>query len=304
MTLSETSVKLGVKETYKLTAQVTPSGSASKLRYKTSNKKIATVDSKTGKITAKKKGTATISATLDGKVMAKCKVTVKKAPGKVTLSKSKVTVKAGNTYKLKAKIPSGTYTSKYKWSSSNKKVATVDANGVVTGVKKGTAKITIKTGNGKKATCKVTVKGTAITASKNLMDYIGKGLKASASMLGWTTKGETSDSVLYSKGGCSIDGQGQLYFDTAKVNFVSISDNSEYNINGIKWGIQFQSALRQMEDTGWTLIEGENEGDTVTYTWGSQILEYDIYQYQKGKVGITVYGQAGKVVDISAYTIN
>ena len=45
-----------------------------------------------------------------------------------------------------------------KWSSSNKKVATVDQSGLVTAVKKGSATITAKSSNGKKATCKVTVK--------------------------------------------------------------------------------------------------------------------------------------------------
>lgn len=46
------------------------------------------------------------------------------------------------------------------WSSSNKKVATVDKNGVVTAVKKGTVTITAKTSGGKKATCKSDGKST------------------------------------------------------------------------------------------------------------------------------------------------
>ena len=47
---------------------------------------------------------------------------------------------------------------KLKWTSSNKKVATVNKNGKVTAKKKGTATITVKTANGKKYSCKVTVK--------------------------------------------------------------------------------------------------------------------------------------------------
>lgn len=44
------------------------------------------------------------------------------------------------------------------WSSSNEKIATVDENGVVTGVSEGTCNITVTSDNGKRATCKLTVK--------------------------------------------------------------------------------------------------------------------------------------------------
>lgn len=49
-------------------------------------------------------------------------------------------------------------TDKLTWTSSNKKVATVDKNGKVKALKKGTATITVKTASGKKAACKITVK--------------------------------------------------------------------------------------------------------------------------------------------------
>lgn len=76
-----------------------------------------------------------------------CKITVKPA-----ISKSKVTVKAGKTATLKVL---GTK-DKVKWSSGNKKVATVK-DGKITAVKKGTAVITAKVGS-TKLTCTVTVK--------------------------------------------------------------------------------------------------------------------------------------------------
>ena len=62
-------------KTYTLKPQLYPSGAIAKITYTTSNKSIATVDSK-GKITAKKKGTAVITVKA-GKFTAKCKVTVK-----------------------------------------------------------------------------------------------------------------------------------------------------------------------------------------------------------------------------------
>lgn len=62
-------------KTYTLKPQLYPSGAIAKITYTTSNKSVATVDSK-GKITAKKKGTAVITVKA-GKFTAKCKVTVK-----------------------------------------------------------------------------------------------------------------------------------------------------------------------------------------------------------------------------------
>lgn len=75
------------------------------------------------------------------------------AAAKVKLSKTKVTLTAGKTTTLKLKNNK----KKVKWSSSNKKIATVNSEGKVSAKKKGTAKITAKAG-GKKYTCKVTVK--------------------------------------------------------------------------------------------------------------------------------------------------
>lgn len=77
----------------------------------------------------------------------------------VSLSKSSVTLYANTSYRLTATIKPTTTTNPYvTWKSSNTAVATVDANGLVQPLKKGSATITATTSNGKKATCKVTVK--------------------------------------------------------------------------------------------------------------------------------------------------
>ncbi len=128
--------------------------------YKSSNTKVATVDKK-GKVTAKKTGKATITVTM--KSGAKAKYTVKVQKGKVTtkslkLNKSKCTLKKGKTFTIKVTRNPITATEKITYSSSNKKIATVDKKGKITAKKKGKATITVKTSNGKKATCKVTVK--------------------------------------------------------------------------------------------------------------------------------------------------
>ncbi|MBO5371710.1 MAG: carboxypeptidase regulatory-like domain-containing protein [Lachnospiraceae bacterium] len=158
ITLSETKLSMGVNEKkVKLTATV--EGAADQTVTWTSSK-TSVVKVKNGVLTAgKKTGTATITATTaDGKT-ASCKVTVKKAPAKITLNAKTKKLKVGKTFTVKVKKYKPAKAASYKltFKSSNKKVASVDANGVVKAKKKGTAKITVKTYNGKKATITIKV---------------------------------------------------------------------------------------------------------------------------------------------------
>ncbi len=153
------SIVKGKKMTLKAT--VTPSNATNKsVTWTSSNTKVATVNSK-GVVTAKKPGTTNITATtVDGKKTATCKVTVTISVKKVTLNKTTASLKRGKKLTLKATInPKNASNKNVTWKSSNKKVATVDKNGVVKGLKKGTTTITVTTKDGKKtATCKVRVK--------------------------------------------------------------------------------------------------------------------------------------------------
>ena len=93
-----------------------------------------------------------VKASLKVKVQSK-KVTTTKISG----LKSKLTLKKKQKVTLKPVISPVTSQDKVTYTSSNSKVATVSKNGVITGKKKGTAKITVK--SGKKAyVIKVTVK--------------------------------------------------------------------------------------------------------------------------------------------------
>ena len=76
---------------------------------------------------------------------------------KVKAAKKTITVKVKKKAKIKYTVTKG-YTGKVKFTSSNKKIATVSSKGVVTGKKKGTCKITLKLNNGKKAVVTVKVK--------------------------------------------------------------------------------------------------------------------------------------------------
>lgn len=124
-------------------------GNSKNVTWKSLNPRVATV--KNGKVTAKKAGKATITATANG-LTAKCVVTVKNPT--IKLDKARATIKKGKKTRI---IATATPASKIKYKSNKKKVATVTAKGVVKGKKKGTAKITV-TANGVKKTFTVKVK--------------------------------------------------------------------------------------------------------------------------------------------------
>ena len=144
---------LGVKEKY----AIDTSALSGKITFKSTKAAVASVSAK-GVITGKKAGTAKITVTPKKGKKVTITVTVKKAPSKVTLNKTAATLKAGGTLQLKATLPAKTASYKLTWASNKPKVAKVDESGRVTAVAAGTATITVKTFNGKKATCKVTVK--------------------------------------------------------------------------------------------------------------------------------------------------
>ena len=150
-TLTFAKPKVTLYKGQKKTQTATVTGKVKAPVYTSSNTKIATVDKKTGKVTAKAAGKVTITAK-SGSLKATYTVTVKNPTLKLT--KTSASVKVGKTTRITAKAtPSG----KITYKSSNKKVATVSSNGTVKGIKKGTAKITV-TCNGVSKTFKVTVK--------------------------------------------------------------------------------------------------------------------------------------------------
>ncbi|MDO4379387.1 MAG: Ig-like domain-containing protein [Clostridia bacterium] len=143
--------------------------------WKTSDKKIVAVG-KSGTVKGISKGTATVTATL-GKSVFKCKITVE-AP---KISIEKISVGIGRSFTLKLNGTARTP----KWQSSDKKIATVDKNGVVKPLSKGNVLISAVLG-GKKYSCKVTVtraikltsseKEPTVYNSKTLViTYTGKG---------------------------------------------------------------------------------------------------------------------------------
>ena len=166
--LNYSSYKLGYKKSVQLKATVTTTASNKKIKWTSSNPSVASVNS-SGKVTAKKYGTTTITATAtDGsKVKATCKIQVVRLVTSVKLNRYSMTVVAGRKATLKATISpkSATYKS-VTWSSSDKSIATVDSKGTVYALQPGIVYITAKAkdSSNKKAVCRVEVKA-AVSAS-------------------------------------------------------------------------------------------------------------------------------------------
>lgn len=128
-------------------ANTQPEGLPVNVTWASDNPEVAVVD-KNGLVTAKWAGKCEVSAVFPSGSRAVCKVTVE--PKGLKYKKKTIRKKARFTNVLV-----GAKTG-VKWSSSNKKVATVSGKGVVKGRKSGTCKVVARFG-GKKYTCKVTV---------------------------------------------------------------------------------------------------------------------------------------------------
>ena len=140
------------------TVKVTNQSSGFKVKsWKSNNTSIAKVSS-SGKITAgKKTGKTTITVTMSDRSTAHINVTVQKGTVRtkdISGLKSKVAIKKGKTVTLKPVRKPATAQEKITYSTSDKKIATVTSKGVVKGIRKGKATITVRSGKIKK---KVTV---------------------------------------------------------------------------------------------------------------------------------------------------
>jgi uncharacterized protein YjdB len=164
--------------------------------YKSSKPSVATI-SKKGKLKAKKTGKTTITLrTKKGKKDTIKVVVVKKStPAKsITINNAK-TIKVNQVVRLSVKTKPTKSTSTVKWTSSDKKIATVDAAGYITGKKAGEVEIKVRTSSRKTASCKLTVKDPVTISKTSATAYVGQPdkLKLTASAPSGTILWSSSD---------------------------------------------------------------------------------------------------------------
>ena len=152
-------VEVGIGEELALSVTMQPENGRSVLTWSSNKASVASVDAN-GVVKALKKGTATITVKTANKKKAKVKIKVVDPyePTKIVLNTPKtLVISIGETVEPDYTLSPATAQTQLQWSSSKASVASVDANGVVTGLKKGTSTIAVRTANGKKAKVKVQV---------------------------------------------------------------------------------------------------------------------------------------------------
>lgn len=163
ITLNKSIYTMKKGDTVKLKVKATKAAKKKKILWKVKNKKIAKLSKKQGlsvTVKAKKKGSTTVTAKVKGtSVSVKCKIVVG-TPVKSVKAVSTMTLNPGQSKKIGATVkPSNASIKKLKYSVNNKKVIKVSKKGVVSALKVGTAKVTVKAtdGTAKKAVVNVKV---------------------------------------------------------------------------------------------------------------------------------------------------
>ena len=283
ITLNKTSVTLnrGAKNrTFQLKKAIKNKNATYKgVSWYSSNKNVATVNSN-GKVTIKHRGKVviTVKAKDGSKKSAKCKVTVRQLVTKLSYNKKtqKAEVYKNKTIKFAVTVaPSNANNKGLTYSSSNKKIATVNSKGVVKGVKAGTVTITAKANDSSKKVVKIKVKVKNPPISDNTKLTI-KQLKSKS-----IVKRHCDMLNNYFKScGATIEprlkGQHQWYVeDTSGYcvdNFVSLN----------YWYTETLSYWIQEMSTDTLKNDGEWNGYTDMNKWEKEVLDSFIYWDKNG----------------------
>ena len=160
VTLEAGTLMLMRRQTVTLKAVLAPAGASGVLKWTSDHPEIASVDEKTGLITALSEGQATVTVVTANGCSDACAVTVTPGPDRIALAETDVKLGVGDKLDLNARAlrdDDAEVGQQLTYTTSASKYATVSADGIVTGKKKGSATITVSAPNGVQATCRVTV---------------------------------------------------------------------------------------------------------------------------------------------------
>ena len=289
---TSTTIYVGKTETLKI------SGTSKKVKWTISNKSVATVSSK-GKVTAKKAGTATITAKVSGKSY-KCKVTVKNP----SLSKSKAILEKGKTITLKL-----TGATAKKYISSNKNVATVNNSGKITAKKSGTTTITCTDSNKKTYKCVITVTNKEATHTHS---YIAKvttpatcttdGIKTYTCSCGDSytevikaTGHNWDEGKITIKPACTTEGMKTFTCNNCGENKTELVEKTDHNY---QWEVNGNTRTLKCSGCGATGITEE----CVAGVWGyfDYSAAQELFSYVNSNRAVTTY----EVQDAFGHTID
>lgn len=260
ITLNKNAMELEVGETGQLTASVVTFDNTNKtVSWTSSDSTVASVSG--GKVTAKKAGTAVITAKLaaNPNKSVTCAVIVKNPTAKITVPET-LNVKVGQSANLNATIAqSANKTLLYV--SDNTKVAAVDTKGNVVGVKAGTAMITVMSASNQdvKAYCVVTV----TAGGKGVINETGKYVKNSKYYRSTdVTSAEVKTAIAELKG--------------AKKKNVTVNVTAESNMNKVVF-------------TRYAMARLADYADALTVNVNGEAYEFDAADLAKMDIGRPVY---------------
>ena len=294
-----------------LSASVSPEAASDRVvSWSSSDRSVATVD-KSGTVHGLRPGTATVTATAEGK-SGTCAVTVKaKAVNvtEVTLDRTELTLTEGETETLTARVkPDNADNRKVTWSSDKTEVATVGGDGRVTAVKAGVAVVTVTTEDGgKTATCKVTVKAKAVNVTEVTLDKTELTLtEGEAETLTATVKPDNADNkkVTWSSDKtevATVDGDGKVTAVKAGVAVVTVTTEDGGKTATCRVTVKAKAVNVTdvtLDRTELTLTEGDTE--TLTATVKPDNADNKKVKWSSDKTDVATVGGDGRVTAVKA----
>ncbi|MBR0300811.1 MAG: Ig-like domain-containing protein [Bacteroidales bacterium] len=309
--ISSTSLALDYGEEASLTAIVLPASATNRnVIWSSSDPSIVSVTQE-GALTAVGIGTATVTVTTeDGGYTGSCSVTVTGiSVESVSLDHTILTIAKDATAQLTATVlPENASNPAVTWSSSDETIATVSEDGIVTGIKAGSATITVTTEDGNKTTsCQVTVE---MAINGHTFVEMGDGLKWATMNVGATSEanygdyfdwGETSPKTDYSWATYQHMYSGMTTY--TGINKYQVADNQtsamwyddgEFVGDGItelertddvasaNWG----GTWRMPTDAEWTELRNNAK---FTWSWDSTRKGYTVTSKVLGYVGNHIF---------------
>ena len=271
---------------------VTTSLTGDFITWLSADENIAVIDGnqtgKTNTISAKTVGTAVVTAS-NGTDTETFQVTV--TEGQITLDKQTASVQVGQTVTIHASATA-------KWTSSDTSVATVDGNGVVTGVKAGTAAITAEA-DGTTSTCIVTVFESSTTISTSAMSIkVGETATLKATVTGadksvaWTSS-DTSVATVELNGTVTGKKVGTATI-TATAN--GVSAKCTVTVTGDQPSVSTDTSTALKDSNGNQVYIQNEAGEYVAAVYA------DYYKYDKFYIKQPAYKYTGwQTIDGSVY---
>ena len=270
-----------VGDSFKLTSTIVPDSANINraITWESSNTDVATVSN--GNVSVKGEGSAVITATTANNKKASVTITARKKieVSSVTLNESSKELWTGNTYQLRATVtPNNADNKDVSWSSSKPSVATVDANGKVTAISRGTTYVYASVG-GKSAYCLITVRTTGLA-----LDYTKSVDVVTSSNYYLRSNLKTNDgsAIDWEKVTFRVEGKEGTYKVSGNyIDFLSNFYGESYTVYATYYGVTSSIVVKPVQTYSANAFELLNtEGEELTLFNGYK-KDVDFYFKQK-----------------------